>query len=259
MLDRRDVRALSARAALLATLAGAASCGGLSAGDYAVYRVALEASEQAPGCSPDDRPILAEKYDATTFRDGQTLLLYLPTDDEAVLDTGGLALKGSTADDPYTFEGSSEDIEFPFRDRVTDADQDGISDDVDPFVDADKDGDDDTDPARDRVVDTDGDKLDDRDELEDSFVDADDDGDDDRFREIVGDTRTISSLRVSVSMTVDGPTVRGVVTRTTEETCEGDLCPPHVDQPCVDVQRFRGVEVDEAELTFGVVDGRPTP
>ncbi|XXX81551.1 hypothetical protein WMF30_22605 [Sorangium sp. So ce134] len=258
MLIRRDVRALSARAALLATLAGAASCGGLSAGDYAVYRVAVEASEQAPGCFPDDRPVLAEKYDATTFRDGQTLLLYLPTDDEAVLDVGGVVLKGSTEDDPYTFEGLSEDVEFPFHDMVTDADRDGISDDVDPFVDADKDGDDDTDPTGDRVVDTDGDKLDDRDEAEDGFVDADNDGDEDRFREIVGDTRMISTLRVSVSMTVDGSTVSGVVTRTTEERCDGDLCPPHVDLPCVDVQRFRGVEVDEADLTFGV-DARTTP
>lgn len=258
MLDRRDVRALSARAALLASLAGVASCGGLSAGDYAVYRVALEASEQAPGCFPDDRPILAEKYDATTFRNGQTLLLYLPTDEEAVLDTGGLVLKGSTEDDPYTFEGRSEDVEFPFRDMVTDADQDGISDDVDLFVDADKDGDDDTDATSDRDVDTDGDKRDDRDETEDPFVDADNDGDEDRFREIVSDTRMISALRVNITMTIDGPTVSGVVTRTTEETCDGDLCPPHVDVPCVDVQRYRGVEVDEADLTFGA-GAQPTP
>ncbi|WP_437971225.1 hypothetical protein WMF04_18855 [Sorangium sp. So ce260] len=252
MLDRRDVRTISARAALLASLAGVASCGGLSAGDYAVYRVALEASEQAPGCFPGDRPILAEEYDATTFRDGQTLLLYLPTDDEAVLDTGGLVLKGSTKDDPYTFEGRSEDIEFPFRDMVTDADQDGISDDVDLFVDADKDGDDDTDTTSDRVVDTDGDKRDDRDELEDPFVDADNDGDEDRFREIVGGTRMISTLRVHITLRVDGATVSGDVTRTTEETCDGDLCPPHVDAPCVDVQRFRGVEVDDPDLGFGV-------
>lgn len=258
MLDRRDVRALSARAALLASLAGVASCGGLSAGDYAVYRVALEASEQAPGCFPDDRPILAEKYDATTFRNGQTLLLYLPTDEEAVLDTGGLVLKGSTEDVPYTFEGRSEDVEFPFRDMVTDADQDGISDDVDLFVDADKDGDDDTDATSDRDVDTDGDKRDDRDETEDPFVDADNDGDEDRFREIVSDTRMISALRVNITMTIDGPTVSGVVTRTTEETCDGDLCPPHVDVPCIDVQRYRGVEVDEADLTFGV-GAQPTP
>ncbi|WP_437580759.1 hypothetical protein [Sorangium sp. So ce887] len=258
MLDRRDVLALSARAALLASLAGVASCGGLSAGDYAVYRVALEASEESPGCFPDDRPLLAEKYDATTFRDGQTLLLYLPSDEEAVLDIGGLALKGSTDDDPYLFEGRSEDVEFPFRKKVTDADQDGIADDIDPFVDADKDGDDDLDATSDGEVDTDGDKHDDRDEPEDPFVDADNDGEDDRFREIVGDTRRISSLRVQISLKVDGSTVSGVVTRTTEETCDGDLCPPHVDVPCVDVQRFRGVEVDEADLTFGV-SAQPTP
>ncbi|WP_437593552.1 hypothetical protein [Sorangium sp. So ce1000] len=252
MLDRRNVRALSARAALLASLAGVASCGGLSAGDYAVYRVALEAPEREPGCFPDDRPSLAERYDATTFRNGQTLLLYLPTDDVAMLDTGGLVLTGSTDDDPYTFTGEAEDIDFPFHVMVTDADRDGIADGIDPFVDADKDGDDDKDEASDPEVDTDGDKRDDRDEAVDPFVDADNDGHEDRFGEIVSDTKAISTLRVDVSMTVDGSTVHGVVTRTTTETCEGDLCPPHVDAPCVDVQRFRGVEVDEADVAFGV-------
>ncbi|WP_437282200.1 hypothetical protein WME90_17015 [Sorangium sp. So ce375] len=258
MLDRRNVRALSARAALLASLAGVASCGGLSAGDYVVYRVALEAPEKEPGCFPKDRPSLAEKYDATTFRNGQTLLLYLPTDDAAMLDAGEIVLRGSTDDDPYTFTGESEDIEFPFSVMVPDADRDGIADGIDPFVDADKDGKDDTDETSDDEVDTDGDKRDDREAGLDEFVDADNDGDEDRFGRIVSDTKAISKLRVDVSMTVDGSTVSGVVTRTTTETCEGDLCPPHVDVPCVDVQRFRGVEVDDADLSFGV-GAQPTP
>ncbi|WP_437737534.1 hypothetical protein [Sorangium sp. So ce1335] len=257
MLDRRNVRALPARAALAVSLAGVASCGGLSAGDYAVYRIALDASAETPGCFPDDRPPLAEKYDATTFRNGQTLLLYLATDEEAILDTGGLVLSGSTEDDPYTFAGEIEDVEFPFSVMVTDSDRDGISDDVDPFVDADKDGDEDTDTSTDREVDTDGDSRDDR-EQEDAFVDADNDGDEDRFGQIVSDTRVISTLRVTISMTVDGATVSGAVTRTTTEVCEGDLCPPHIDMPCVDVQRFRGVEIDAAHLTLGV-DARPAP
>ncbi|WP_437537548.1 hypothetical protein WME79_18505 [Sorangium sp. So ce726] len=258
MLERRNVRGLSARAALLASLAGAASCGGLSAGDYVVYRVALEAPEQEPGCFPEDRPSLAEKYDATTFRNGQTLLLYLPTDDAAMLDTGGLVLRGSTDDDPYTFTGESEDVDFPFSVLVLDADRDGIADGIDPFVDADKDGDADTDMETDAEVDTDGDKRDDREEAVDEFVDADNDGDEDRFGEIVSDTKVTSTLHVDISMTVDGSTVSGIVTRRTTKTCEGDLCPPHVDVPCVDVQRFRGVEIDDADLAFGV-DAQPAP
>ncbi|WP_438020431.1 hypothetical protein WMF18_15750 [Sorangium sp. So ce315] len=256
MLDRRNVRALPARAALVASLAGAASCGGLSAGDYAVYRIAVEASDESYGCFPGDRPPLAEAYDATTFRSGQTLLLYLTTDDEAMLDIGGLVLSGSTKDDPYTFAGVTEDVDFPFSAMVTDSDRDGISDAIDPFVDADKDGDEDTDMSTDREVDTDGDSRDDRQHQEDVFVDADNDGEEDRFGRIVGDTRVVSTLRVDVTMTVDGSTVSGVVTRTTTEACEGDLCPSHVDAPCIDVQRFRGVEIEDADLTFGV-DARP--
>lgn len=258
MLDRRNVRALPARAALVASLAGVASCGGLSAGDYAVYRIAVEASEASYGCFPDDRPPLAEAYDATTFRTGQTLLLYLTSDDEAMLDLGGLVLSGSTKDDPYTFAGVTEDVDFPFGAVVTDADRDGIADVIDPFVDADKDGVEDTDTSTDREVDTDGDARDDREHQEDAFVDADNDGHEDRFGRIVGDTKVVSTLRVDVTMTVDGSTVRGVVTRTTTEACEGDLCPTHVDAPCVDVQRFRGVEIDGASLTLGV-DARPAP
>ncbi|KYF47434.1 hypothetical protein BE08_41985 [Sorangium cellulosum] len=242
----------------MASLAGAASCGGLSAGDYAVYRIAVEASDESTGCFPDDRPPLAEAYDATTFRSGQTLLLYLTSDDEAMLDIGGLVLSGSTKDDPYTFAGVAEDVDFPFSAMVTDADRDGIADDIDPFVDADKDGDEDTDMSTDREVDTDGDSRDDRGAQEDAFVDADNDGEEDRFGRIVGDTRVVSTLRVDVTMTVDGSTVSGVVTRTTTEACEGDLCPTHVDAPCVDVQRFRGVEIDGADLTLGA-DARPTP
>ncbi|AUX42559.1 uncharacterized protein SOCE26_039920 [Sorangium cellulosum] len=257
MLDRRTIRALSARAALLVSLAGAASCGGPSAGDYTIYRIALEEQQDEPGCFPKDESPLAEAYDSTTFRTGQTLILYLATDDDAMLDTGGLVLRGTTDDDPYRFSGQAEDVEFPFSDDVVDSDRDGIADRLDPFVDADRDGKDDSEMAKDSSVDTDGDNVDDRED--DDFVDADSDGDDDRYGEIVSDMRTIATLKVNVEMTVDGSTVSGVMEQTSEQRCEGKLCPPRLDAPCLSVQRFRGIEIEDADLVLDSSSPAPTP
>lgn len=253
MLDRSNIRALASGAALFASLAGLASCGGISEGDYVVYRVAFEEAKKDPGCYADDSIPIAQQYDSKTFQSGQTLILYVASGDSAMLDIGGLVLQGSIDDDPYRFSGDDENIEFPFSDMAVDSDRDGIADLNDPFVDADGDGDEDDDVKTDAKVDTDGDDRDDREE--DSFVDADADGKEDRFVQIVSDTKVISRDHLDIEMTVDGSTLVGFTKRTTETTCEGVLCPPHVDLPCIAEQRFTGVEIEEADLSIG---GRET-
>jgi hypothetical protein len=249
MRNATNISMLAARAALVASLAGVVSCGGMSAGDYVIYRVAfVEKAIQEAGCYPKDEVPVSELYDSTTFRSGQTFVLYMADDEEATLDTGGVVLKGSMEDEPYTFSGSTEDVDFPFDDAVLDSDRDGLADINDPFVDADKDGKSDEEITSDPEVDTDGDALDDREG--DPFVDADNDGDEDRFVQIVGDTKMVTTLQLDIEMRVDGSTIRGTSTRTTHARCEGTACPTDEDVPCVSRLTFRGVEIDDADLVL---------
>ncbi|NUP14095.1 MAG: hypothetical protein HOW73_49310 [Polyangiaceae bacterium] len=93
-------------AAALATLAVAAGCG-MGAGDYETYRVAFSDSTLSESCGADSE-------DSTTFRTGNTFLLYFvgtESGDIPYLDVGGSVLEGTETDDGYAFSGTSKDVE----------------------------------------------------------------------------------------------------------------------------------------------------
>lgn len=230
-----------------ASLLGLAGCGGLSAGDYLVYRLAFAASTLSAGCYPDGEIPRSVAGDATSYRTSATAILYATSDDELLLDLGDTVLTGGRDGDTYRFSATSTDVDIPPGDEILDADRDGIDDGEDPFVDADMDDQNDLD--EDLFVDTDADELDDR--FVDDLIDADADGEDDR---IVARESTFwfeERVTTEVVMTVDGSVVEGTLTITTTRACEGEGCPPDHGGRCELRRAFQGVELDEPGIEVG--------
>jgi len=96
------------------TVAGAlfAGCGGISPGDYKVYRLAVTQEDLSTGCYYPDGVPLNEKSDSSTFRDTQTVILYAAVEDKFYLNTGKKALEGTADGDKYTFEGKTVDVNY---------------------------------------------------------------------------------------------------------------------------------------------------
>jgi hypothetical protein len=243
MLIRRSVRIMLAPVAVVAALSGVAGCGGLSAGDHMFFRLALDASESAASCYPDEMIPESIKDDTSTLRGAATFILYVAGDDEVELDTGAVVLPGDATDDGYRFTGTSEDVDYPAGSTITDADHDGIEDDDDPMVDADMDG---TDDETDSQVDTDMDGMDDR--FGDVLVDVDNDGKDDRRVEIPSGIKFTKTTKITVNMKVDGSTISGTMTTVTEQKCEGDKCPMNYEKSCARSSTFKGIAIEQAEV-----------
>jgi len=254
MLALRNLRTL-AGAVIATSLLGAAGCGGLGPGDYVTYRVAFDDTRPAASCYPGDEIPTSIKDDKTTFRNGSTFLIYIASDEEALLDTGDVVLNGSIDGDSYSFSGKVTDVEYPPGQTILDSDHDGIEDFQDPLVDADNDGLDDqnTDP----MVDVDNDGLDDR--GQDTIVDANNDGEDDRYVEIPSGIKFIDTLSLTIDMTVDGSAVTGTSKSKTAQSCEGATCPLEYDVSCTRTTDFKGVEIEETEPDFGSSDGSASP
>ena len=253
MLALRNLRTL-AGAVIATSLLGAAGCGGLGPGDYVTYRVAYDDTRPAASCYPGEEIPTSIKDDKTTFRSGATFIIYIASDEEALLDTGGLVLNGSIDGDSYSFSGKITDIEYPAGDVIMDADHDGIEDIEDPVIDADADGLDDQ--LDDPLVDVDNDGLDDR--GQDDLVDANNDGDDDRYTEIPSDTKFTATQTLTIEMAVDGSAVTGTSKNKTAQTCEGSLCTVDYDVSCTRTSEFKGVEIEETDPNFGSQsDGAP--
>jgi len=247
MLIRRNVRTLLAGAALaVSSMAGAAGCGGLGAGDYEVYRVAYDAVTTDASCYADNMIPEDKKDDTTTFRSGSTFILYVDGGDLPLLDTGDLVLEGSKTDNGYTFSGDQVDITYPPGMTIIDADHDGIDDQMDNAVDADGDGQDDK--TMDPEVDTDMDGLDDR--FEDDLVDANNDGIDDWIVKIPSGLKYIATATVTIDMTVDGDTISGTVKSVTEQKCEGATCPTDFAKSCTRTGGYKGVKLDDANVSL---------
>lgn len=246
MLIRRSARIMLAPVAMGAALFSAASCGGLSPGDHVFYRLALDATESAPTCYDDDKVPDSVKDDTTTLRGGATFVLYVTGDEKVALDTGSVVLSGTTTDTGYKFSGNAVNVNYPAGEIIIDSDQDGIDDDSDPMVDADKDG---IDDATDPEVDTDNDSRDDR--SGDPLVDANGDGKDDRRREITSTTKFTDTTRITVDMTVDGASISGKMTTLTEKACTGEACPMNYESSCTRTNTFKGIAIEQAEVSLG--------
>lgn len=225
-------------AVLLAAGAIGGGCG-LETGDLVVYRTALGESSLSGDCSSDEN-------DSTTFRAGQTMVLYLPgtLEDGALLDLGEIVLPGTETDEGFTFQGTDIDGQEVGGQTIFDSDGDGLDDTngEDPLVDADGDGDDDL--AGDLDVDVDEDGL--HDWFEDDIVDANGDGNDDRVVSLGGDL-IVTTSSVSVALVLDGDTASGTFTTVTSTTCEGD-CQGFDPTNCTATGDFVGVEIDRAIL-----------
>src|SRR5262245_35183030 len=105
MLKDRSVCALSAGAMMLAALLSA-GCGGLSSGDYVTYRIASDATKPDASCYPNGEIPINIADDKTTFKSGDTFMIYVAAEDAALLDTGDLVLAGSIDAESYSFKGS---------------------------------------------------------------------------------------------------------------------------------------------------------
>lgn len=214
----------------------APACGGIGAGDYAIYQIASRESVVSGDCTNED---------STTLLSPGSLVLYVAGGeaDTPLLEMNDSVLPGEETDEGFNFSGKEVDKETFGGQTIIDSDHDGLDDFADDdSVDADGDGLDDM--LEDDVVDVDGDGMDDR--FEDDLVDADGDGVDDNIVELGGDT-LISSLSLSVSLTIDGQTVAGTINATLATSCEG-TCTGFTGTSCGAASKFVGVELEDAVI-----------
>lgn len=84
----------------------AVACGGIGAGDYAVYRVAFPEAARSGDCQNN-------ADHTSTLLAGGTMVIYALAgdgDDTYYLDTGSLVLKGAPTDDGFSFSGKTTDV-----------------------------------------------------------------------------------------------------------------------------------------------------
>lgn len=88
-----------------------ASCGGLSPGEYVVYRVSFAAADPAENCYgggiPDD---IADE--SSSYRTNGLFVLYQSVDDKLYLDMGSAVLEGTADGDDYKFDGKRVDVTY---------------------------------------------------------------------------------------------------------------------------------------------------
>ncbi len=213
----------------------APACGGIGAGEYAVYRIASREQAVSGDCT---------KEDSTTLLSPGSLVLYVAggESDTPLLDIAGAVLPGEETDEGFQFNGKEVDKDTFGGQTLVDSDHDGLDDNGDDdFVDSDADG---IEDFEDPDVDVDGDGLDDL--FQDDIVDADGDGEDDRYVELGGDT-LITSISYSVSLSIDGQTVSGTTNVTSSTSCEG-TCTGFDGSTCTGAAKFIGVEVEDAVI-----------
>jgi hypothetical protein len=88
----------------------ATACGGDA---YQVYQIASTTADQSAGCYADDEVPVDIAEDTSTFRTGDTFVVFIAPDDALYLSlSSGQALEGSRDGDAYTFQGTSVDKEY---------------------------------------------------------------------------------------------------------------------------------------------------
>lgn len=214
----------------------APACGGIGAGDYAVYRIASREAVVSGDCTNED---------STTLLSSGEFVLYIAAgeSDTPLLDLNGSVLPGEETDEGFNFSGKDVDKETFGGQTILDADHDGLDDlGEDDAVDADEDGLDDL--SEDDLVDVDGDDQDDR--FADDLVDADGDGVDDNIVDLGGDT-LVTAISISVSLTISDNTVAGTTNVTSSTSCEG-TCTGFTGTSCSLGAKFIGVEIEDAVI-----------
>ncbi|EYF07743.1 hypothetical protein [Chondromyces apiculatus] len=243
MLTPRNSRRLIAHASLIGALSTmTAACGGLGPGDYVGYRVATSEVKPGSDCFPGDEIPDSIKDDTTTFRNGSTFLLYVASDEEALLDTGAQVLAGTIDGDTFRFSGTNTNVEYPPGTTYYDADGDGIPDNEDPSVDP--------------TIDTDNDGYPD---YADEEVDVNNDGVDDRIREMPSGLKYTTTSSVTITMTIDGSAVDGDIATSLKNACSGATCPEDYDTSCGYSSSFKGIEVEDVDISISPATGGSNP
>jgi hypothetical protein len=64
--------------------------------------------------------------------------------------------------------------------------------------------------------------------------------------------KTTATTQIDITLTIDGKTVTGTTKTVTSSKCEGSACPPDFNtQSCTKTNNFKGVEIEDAEVTVG--------
>jgi hypothetical protein len=88
------------------------ACGGFGPGDYRVYRIAFQQTEQAEDCFATGMIPVDQQDDSSSLFTSGTFVLYVGADETPYLDTGAVTLAGSENGDDYTFAGANVDVSF---------------------------------------------------------------------------------------------------------------------------------------------------
>jgi len=98
--------------ALGGLITSATACGGFGPGDYRVYRIAFQESQQGEDCYATGMVPVDEQDDSSSLYTSGTFILYVGADDTPYLDTGNITLAGSDDGDSYAFAGASVDVSY---------------------------------------------------------------------------------------------------------------------------------------------------
>jgi len=101
-------------------LAGAGmltGCGGISPGEYKIYRVSFGSEDESSGCYyPETEPVPNEASDSSTLRGTGTWIIYASIEEKVYLDTGAITLEGLESEEGWTFTGKTVDVNFDMPD-----------------------------------------------------------------------------------------------------------------------------------------------
>jgi hypothetical protein len=107
-MARRLFQGVAAFALVLST-----GCGGVSPGDYIVYRVNVGVETLNDACYfPAEMPPEDVAQDSSSFRSSQTWVIYFAAGDETVLDAAGVALRGDKGGDGFEFSADQIDVSY---------------------------------------------------------------------------------------------------------------------------------------------------
>ena len=88
------------------------ACGGFGPGDYRVYRIAFQQSQQSEVCFATGMIPPDQADDSSSLFTSGTFILYVGADEVPYLDTGNVTLAGTENGDDYTFSGASVDVSY---------------------------------------------------------------------------------------------------------------------------------------------------
>ena len=108
----RASRALLGTVITGGVLVSATACGGFGPGDYRVYRIAFQQSQQSEDCFATGMIPADQQDDSSSLFTSGTFILYVGADDTPYLDTGNVTLAGTENGDDYTFSGASVDVSY---------------------------------------------------------------------------------------------------------------------------------------------------